>query len=120
MGGFLILIKSGFIKPIVANILTKIVAGIFAYYVHRNFTFRGGRSQTIKSQAPRYFMLLAINIPVSSVVFAILLYWISEPVAAKFIADILCFALTYAVSKYFIFEDKQDCDSGISSSGAGK
>jgi putative flippase GtrA len=40
-------------------------------------------------------------------ILALLLVWIAEPVAAKFIADIVCVALTYGLSKRFIFTEQQ-------------
>lgn len=109
MGMFLVVLKSGLSGPIVSNVLAKLAAGIFAFVAHRNFTFRVGNDRAIRQQAVRYFILLALNIPVASVILALLLLWIAEPVAAKFIADIICVALTYGLSKHFIFAGQQQC-----------
>lgn len=106
MGLFLIVLKSGLSEPIAANVLSKIAAGLFAFVVHRRFTFRVEESADIRHQAIRYFLLLALNIPVASAILALLFVWITEPVAAKFIADIVCVALTYGLSKHFIFIGK--------------
>lgn len=106
MGLFLIVLYSGLSGPIVANVLAKIVAGIFAFVAHRSFTFRVSGNPAIRQQAIRYFVLLAVNIPVASAILALLFIWISEPVIAKFIADVVCVALTYSLSKHFIFAGK--------------
>lgn len=103
MGVFLLILQTGLAAPIWANALAKLAAGLFAFILHRYFTFRAAESGAIRHQAVRYFVLLALNIPVASVILVLLLLWITEPVAAKFIADIICVALTYAVSKRFVF-----------------
>ena len=107
MGLFLVVLKSDLFGPIVANVIAKLAAGFFAFVVHRNFTFYVKGRSGIKGQAVRYFLLLALNVPVASLVFALLLVWIPEPVVAKFIADIVCVALTYGLSKRFIFTGQQ-------------
>lgn len=119
MGLFLIVFKSGLSGPIIANVLAKLSAGIFAFFVHRSFTFRVADSSAFRHQAIRYFVLLTLNIPVASAILAVLLVWIAEPVAAKFIADIVCVALTYGLSKYFIFTGPQKCPERKKSTGVG-
>jgi len=52
-------------------------------------------------------LLLALNIPFSSALFAIALLIISESVIAKLIADIVSVALTYALSKRLIFKENE-------------
>lgn len=103
MGVFLLILQTDLAAPIWANVLAKLAAGLFAFILHRYFTFRAAESGAIRHQAIRYFVLLALNIPVASAILVLLLLWITEPVAAKFIADIICVALTYAVSKRFVF-----------------
>jgi putative flippase GtrA len=103
LGLFLILQLSGFSGPIGSNILAKLAAGSFAFVAHRNFTFRVSIGSAIRQQAIRYFMLLAFNVLMASVILALLLVWITSSVAAKFIADIVCVALSYSLSKSFVF-----------------
>lgn len=119
MGMFLIFFKSGIAGPIEANILAKLAAGAFAFVAHRHFTFRVAESITLKGQAVRYFVLLALNIPVASAILALLLLWIAEPVAAKFIADVICVALTYLLSKHLIFTSQQQKPKKADSAGVG-
>lgn len=119
MGLFLIVLYSGLSEPVSANVLAKLTAGIFAFVAHRSFTFRVAENFAIRHQAIRYFILLALNIPVASAILALLLVWIAEPVAAKFIADIVCVALTYGLSKRFIFTGQQRSQAEKTSTGVG-
>lgn len=119
MGLFLIVLQSGLAGPIMANVLAKLIAGIFAFVTHRSFTFRVGESHPIKQQAIRYFLLLAFNVPAASAILVLLLVWIESPVVAKFIADIICVALTYGLSKHFIFTGLQKYPEENNSTGGG-
>ena len=89
--------------PIVANVAGKLAAALFAFTLHRRFTFEGAAEGSRRRQGVLYFLLLAANIPLSSAVLAVLLLWIPFPAAAKFASDVICFALTYLVSKHFVF-----------------
>ncbi|MGD8221046.1 GtrA family protein [Pseudomonas thivervalensis] len=102
MGAFLLLIALFDSQPVLANIAGKGVAGVFAFFLHRHFTFQstGGSS---KAQAVRYFSLLAINIPVASALFGVGLYVVDSPAPVKFVCDVVCVALTYWISKLFVF-----------------
>lgn len=103
MGGFLLLFTRFGVDPLVANMASKVLAGLFAFFAHRNFTFDvatvGGKGQ----QAVRYFALLALNIPFSALVLGSILWVISMTVVAKFVADVICVFLTYSLSKRFVF-----------------
>lgn len=103
MGLFLIVLKSGLSDPIVANVIAKLAAGIFAFVVHRTFTFRVESNSATKHQAIRYFLLLALNVPIASAVLAIILILFAEPAVIKFISDIVCVALTCGLDKHFVF-----------------
>jgi putative flippase GtrA len=104
---FVIVLFAASVGPIPANMLAKFAAGLFAFVAHRQFTFGVAKGNAVKGQAIRYFILLALNIPVASAILALLLMWITEPAAAKFIADVACVGLTYLTSKHFIFTDRQ-------------
>jgi putative flippase GtrA len=119
MGLFLIVMQSGLSGPILANVMAKLAAGIFAFIAHRSYTFRVSDSPAVRQQAVRYFSLLALNIPVASAILALLLAWVAAPVADKFIADVVCVALSYLLSKHFIFTGQQKPQKAKNSSGAG-
>lgn len=102
MGVFLLLVLLFKDEPILANIAGKLIAGVFAFFLHRHFTFKSTHGSG-KAQALRYFTLLAINVPVSSMVFTAGLYFINSPAPVKFASDVACVFLTYWISKLFVF-----------------
>lgn len=92
-------------QHILANVFSKLFSGIFAFFLHRHFTFQSTETSR-RTQAIRYFSLLAINVPVSSGVFTLTLTFIVPPALAKFLSDAACTALTYWISKVAIFHKK--------------
>jgi len=107
LGVFLVALKVGLFGAIVSNIFSKIAAGCFAFVAHRNFTFDSNDSEDRFYQAIRYFLLLLLNIPISSAVLALFLIFIKEEVTAKILADIVGVALIFWLSKSFVFIKKQ-------------
>jgi putative flippase GtrA len=103
MGSFLFTLHLGLGGPIAANIIAKLAAGGFAFAAHRSFTFGVAGNDLIGRQAVRYFLLLAVNVPVASAILAVMLQWISTEAIAKFLSDVVCVAFSYGLSKYFIF-----------------
>ena len=103
MGVFIILIKSSLLGLLFANVGAKLTAGISAFVMHRKFTFKSDQSGSLEKQAIRYFLLLSINIPISSAVLSLIFGWIGSPELAKFISDLICLVLTYIVSKKLVF-----------------
>jgi putative flippase GtrA len=103
MGGFLLLLQTQLVGPLVANVIAKVAAGLFAFAAHRHFTFGTGERANTGSQAVRYFALLGLNIPLSSGLLALLMLWIPQPPIAKFIADVVIVAITYWISKLLVF-----------------
>jgi len=119
MGMFLGVLFTGAVGPVAANVVAKLTAGLFAFVAHRHFTFRVAEGVAARGQAIRYFVLLALNVPVASAILALLLVWIPEPVAAKFVADVICVGLTYLLSKHFIFAGQRTHLKKTGSAGAG-
>jgi putative flippase GtrA len=103
MGVFILLIQFDFIDPIIANIFSKLSAGCFAFMVHRSYTFNVASSGLAGKQAVRYFIVLAANVPVASAMLLFILIWLPLPVVAKFLSDTVMVALSYVLSKKFIF-----------------
>lgn len=103
LGGFLLMLKSGALGPLPANVISKIAAGLFAFVVHRRFTFRAQGQGNAHHQAVRYFLLLGVNIPLSSGLLLITMHWINHPTVAKVSADIVGVLFTYWISKLFVF-----------------
>ncbi|WMN19751.1 GtrA family protein [Pseudomonas piscis] len=118
MGAFLLLLSFFKNEPVLANIAGKGVAGVFAFFLHRHFTFQSTASNS-KVQAIRYFSLLVVNIPIVSILLGAGLYFFDNPAVVKFIADVACVLLTYWVSKLFVFHsDKYDSAPSERSKGS--
>lgn len=107
MGGFLLILKLGWAGWLVANIVGKGFAGVFAFFAHRNFTFRGAQEGSGKAQATKYFVLLGLNLPLSTAVLALVLKVLPQPVPAKLVADAVCILVTYWLSKKVVFSRSQ-------------
>lgn len=103
MGVFLVFVYLGGLGPVISNAIGKIAAGIFAFLSHRSFTFRMDKSAHDSKQKYRYFLLLGLNVPVSSFVLAAVLLVIDYPVVAKIISDVVIVAFSYWISKTWVF-----------------
>jgi putative flippase GtrA len=103
MGTFLFLLHFDLAGPIIANIGSKLAAGSFAFVAHRRYTFNVAGSGFAGRQAVRYFIVLAANVPVASAMLVFILIWVPLPVVAKLLSDIVMVALSYVLSKKFIF-----------------
>lgn len=115
MGAFLLLIQFDLVGPIIANIFSKLAAGCFAFVAHRRYTFNVASSGFAGKQAVRYFIVLAANVPVASAILVFILIWVPLPVLAKFLSDILMVALSYVLSKKFIFNTQTNPSSNSES-----
>ena len=89
--------------PLIANASGKILAGIFAFYTHRSFTFSAANEGQHARQVPLYFLVLSLNVPLSSFALWSVLLVFPSPVSAKVLADVACVSLTYWVSKRYVF-----------------
>ncbi|MCX2545066.1 GtrA family protein [Pseudomonas sp. COW5] len=97
-------------QHVLANIFSKLFSGVFAFFLHRHFTFQSTETSR-RTQAIRYFSLLTINIPVSSGLFYVTLALITPPAFAKFVSDAACTAITYWISKVAIFHKTPETDT---------
>lgn len=110
MGGFLLL--NALLGPLSANVLSKITAGIFAFVAHRRVTFKVHGHSDGRTQLLKYALLLALNIPVSSGLLALLLPWLAPPNAlAKLVSDAACIGLTFVLSRYLVFTRTRSVES---------
>lgn len=102
LGAYVILVALG-VGPVVANLLGKIPAGIFAFTTHRAFTFRIADPGGIRHEAARYVALLCANAPISSAILWGLLRVIPDPTLAKIAADVLTVCATFLLTRHFVF-----------------
>lgn len=103
MGVFLLIITFFADFPVLANIIGKIVAALLALPAHQRFTFEVAKNDRNRTQTIKYFTLLAVNLPISSIILSISLLIIPFVTLAKFIADIICIAITYWISSRYVF-----------------
>jgi Predicted membrane protein len=101
LGSFTLLVYVG-TELIPANVAAKLVAGLFAFAMHKVFTFQKRGSGRVWREAVVYFSLLMVNIPVSSGILAALTA-ILPTTAAKVMADVSCMALTFLLTRMFVF-----------------
>lgn len=81
------------IDPFLANMISKVVSGLFAFVTQCSFTFgveAGGKAQ----QEARYLTLLALNVPLAALVLSAMLWVIPMVVVVKLSADVICVFLT--------------------------
>ena len=116
MGAFFFLFHYILAGPIIANIFSKLAAGCFAFLVHRRYTFNLAMSGDVGKQSIRYFIVLAVHVPVASAILVVILIWLPLPVLAKFLSDIVMVLFSYVLSKKFIFNIHTN-PSGNSESG---
>lgn len=103
MGCFILLITYFSIDPIPANIVGRLVSGVFAFFIHRRFTFGEAENGPKVQQAARYFTLMVVNLPISSLILSATLWMIPVATVAKFVADVMGVFLTYWLTKRFVF-----------------
>lgn len=101
-GGYIFLLSLEY-KPVIANMMIKVVAAIFGFFSHRYFTYSIKERNEIGKHAVRYFGLALFYTPVSSVVLYGIMMLLPNPVYAKFISDVLLFLLMYLITSKFTF-----------------
>jgi putative flippase GtrA len=91
--------------PLPSNVAGKIISGIFSYFSHRHFTFSREEKSNVWAEAVRYFSVLGLNVPLSSGLLAVFSQFLPLLVA-KFIADVLCVALSFKLTQSVVFRQK--------------
>jgi putative flippase GtrA len=91
------------ISPIISNVISKLCAGVVAFFVHRRVTFSVTTNDGIWRQAGLYGLSLAINIPLASALLYLFLSATKSPLFAKLIADVCGVAINFLISKFITF-----------------
>ena len=102
LGTFTVL--AGDTKPslVLANFVSRVAAGCFAFWAHKHFTFKRSQSQDTKRELGHYAILLFATWPVSSTIL-VLLNSFMPAVAAKIIGDAICVGLSFLATRYVVF-----------------
>jgi len=107
LGLFTFLLYLGYFGPLMANVLGKLAAGIFAFILHRSFTFKLEKQDHNRNQAVKYFTLLGLNIPFTALLLALLLLIIPLPIYSKILSDVIGVLLSFWLSKNWVFTQKR-------------
>lgn len=102
-GVFYLLLVGVEIGPYVANILGKLVAASFAFFAHRELTFGRTRDQTVLRMM-KYAVVVALNIPLSSLCLMLFLVWIPAELA-KLLSDICCVPITFLLARSLVYKN---------------
>ena len=95
-----------------ANICAKVAAGTFAFFAHRHVTFEAAEHGRLWDQMARYAALLLANSFASSALLAVILLVLPHPLAAKVLSDVALTAVSFGLSKTFIFRRHQTAPEG--------
>jgi len=109
---FSLFLKTFLFEPLFSNVLSKLIAGCFAFFSHRKFSFQMNGSVFSQKQAVNYIYILGINIPLSTIFLKFTLAFFSNSLIAKFFSEVVLFICNFIIAKYFIF--KKDNVSGDS------
>ena len=103
-GTFVLLMDRLQSSSILANAVGKINACVFAFYMHRWFTFSS--TGAIGAEATRYATLAVLNTAAASALLWLLLAAIPGAVVAKVISDVIFITATFAIARIFVFGQK--------------
>ena len=102
VGGFYMLISIGW-SAVVSNVIVKVVAMIFAFFMHRRFTYLITGNRNRKSHAIKYFLIGFIYTPTSTLFLYYLMLLEINAMYAKIVSDIVLFTVTFFVTTKVTF-----------------
>ncbi|MBW3096884.1 GtrA family protein [Pseudohoeflea coraliihabitans] len=106
IGGFYLINNIENTSPLISNLIGKSAAGTFAFFSHRLFTFKANQGGFLQ-QAVRFTALLLLHIPIATAILALLLYAGLPVLFAKFLSDVASVALSFWLSKRFVFQSSR-------------
>ena len=106
LGIFFMIFQFSNKNEIIANLLSKIISAIFSFYFLRKFVFLNFKNSLILKQVNRFFLILILNLPISSLTIFLISKFISLAILAKFISDVLCVLLSFWLTKNYTFAKK--------------
>ena len=102
IGGFWILTKLS-ISPSVANLGIKVLAALFGFFAHRQFTYNIKGKVGVYTHASRYFGVALLYAPISTFLLVYILTFIDSPIYVKLGVDIALALITFAIASKFVF-----------------
>jgi len=92
--------------PIYANVIAKVVGAAVAFILHRSFTFRQQKTESVRREFIRYAGCVLVNIPLFSMVFYFVSLAALDYRVTKIIADIFSVLISYLQTKFLVFNGK--------------
>jgi putative flippase GtrA len=102
IGGFWILTNL-LISPSVANLGIKVLAALFGFFAHRQFTYNIKGKDEVYRHAFRYFGVALLYAPISTFLLVYILTFVDSPVFVKFGVDVALALITFLIASKFVF-----------------
>jgi len=99
LGGYTALVYLLNVDPIYSNLTLKVICSVYAFVLHRVYTFDGSNTQIVRKSIV-HFGLAFIYAPLSS--FCLLFVqsaWVSDALISKLLTDVVLFFIFYFVSR---------------------
>jgi putative flippase GtrA len=87
----------------VGNVAGKLAAGVFAFFMHGNVTFRGSKSRSFTSRVLLYALVLVLNSVISTALLIFLVYLGMNVTLGKLFSDVVLIIGSFAVTRQLIF-----------------
>ena len=91
------------VTPSKANLGIKVLAALFGFFAHRQFTFNIKDRDGVFSHAVRYFGVALLYAPISTALLVYVLTFIDSPIYVKFGVDVALAVITFAIASKFVF-----------------
>tara|TARA_A100001011_G_C14299501_1_gene840076 strand:+ start:1733 stop:2110 length:378 start_codon:yes stop_codon:yes gene_type:complete len=94
------------IMYVYANTISKIVACLVAFFIHKFYTFKS--NENILKEFIKYFSFLPINILIGTILLGLMLSIETDYRFAKIFSDIIAFFISFLLAKKFIFNSTKN------------
>lgn len=88
---------------VLSNFTGKALAGIYAFVLHKYFTFRSTEKGSEFGEGARFTALLIANYIVSTILLLMFVDFIQDTYA-KILADIICVGLSFFIANKLVFK----------------
>ena len=91
---------------VISNCLAKAFAAIFAFFLHKNFTFQRKEKEEMLGEIFRYTAMLFVNMALGSMILLVLSQFV-EDWLAKILSDIFCVGISFLLVRHVVFKDSR-------------
>lgn len=107
IGSFYVLNHSIIPDVLIANVLGKAIAGIFAFIVHRYVTFFAAEREPIVFQIAKYTAAIIANSILASFLLVAINLVLPNVLISKLISDVISVGLSFVIAKRFVFRPRR-------------